>query len=74
MNGINKAIEQQGGLTALGASLGVSKGVVYQWKQRGQVPPPFCPEIEKLTCGSIRCEELNDSVDWAFVRNSRKRK
>jgi DNA-binding transcriptional regulator YdaS (Cro superfamily) len=74
MDGLLKAIKQQGGLTALGESLGVSKGVIYQWRKRGQVPPPFCPEIEKLTCGSVLCEQLNDTVDWAYVRKSNRRR
>jgi DNA-binding transcriptional regulator YdaS (Cro superfamily) len=72
MSGILKAIQQQGGPTKLGAALGVSKGVINWWKVRGQVPPAFCPEVEKLCCGSVRCEELNDTVDWAYLRGTKK--
>jgi DNA-binding transcriptional regulator YdaS (Cro superfamily) len=68
MSGLSKAIEQQGGLTCLATSLGLSKGVVFQWKVRGRVPPEYCPEIEKLTGGQVKCEELNDKVDWASLR------
>ena len=71
MNGLDKAIKHQGGLTALGAALGLGddgKGIVYQWKVRGRVPPKYCPSIEKLT--GVRCEELNNDVDWTFLRST----
>ncbi|MGD9946208.1 MAG: transcriptional regulator [Burkholderiaceae bacterium] len=55
----------------LGALLGVSKAAVGQWKQEGrQVPPEHCPKIERLTQGRVRCEELNDRIDWAYLRGS----
>ena len=72
MDGLIKAIERQGGLTALASALGISKGVVFQWKHRSQVPPEYCPEIEKLT--GVRCEELNDKVDWAYLRTKAERR
>lgn len=68
MSGLTKAIEQQGGMTALAKNLGLSKGVVFQWKVRERVPAQYCPEIEKLTGGVVRCEDLNDEVDWAYIR------
>jgi DNA-binding transcriptional regulator YdaS (Cro superfamily) len=70
MNGLKKAINKQGGLTALGRALGVSKGVVFNWTERGNVPAPYCPEIEKLT--GVPSEELNSEVDWTFIRNNQK--
>lgn len=73
MSGILKAIKQQGGPTKLGAALGVSKAVVNGWKVRGQVPPRLCPKIEKLSCGSVLCEDLNDTVDWEYIRGTKKR-
>lgn len=71
MNGLLKAIELHT-LTGLARQLGVTKGVVYQWRKRGRVPPQFCPEIEKITQGVVRCEDLDDSVDWAFIRKNRR--
>lgn len=54
----------------LGAILGVTKAAVGQWKQEGRrVPAEHCPKIEKLTNGQVRCEELNDRVDWGYLRN-----
>lgn len=60
------------GLGDLGKMLGVTKSAISQWKLEGRkVPAEHCPEIEKLTHGIVKCEELNSSVDWAFVRRSR---
>jgi DNA-binding transcriptional regulator YdaS (Cro superfamily) len=73
MNGLQKAIERHG-LTGLARHLGVTKGVVYQWRERESVPPEYCPEIEKLMLGEVKCEELNDKVDWAFLRANRRSK
>ena len=68
MNSIPLAIERLGGLTQAGQSLGVSKGVVFQWRLRGQVPAEYCPSIEKLT--GVLCEELNSKVDWKYLRSA----
>ncbi|MCY1530087.1 putative antitoxin of bacterial toxin-antitoxin system, YdaS/YdaT [compost metagenome] len=52
--------------------LGVTKGAVHQWTDEGrQVPAEHCPAIERITGGQVTCEQLNDKVDWAFVRSSR---
>ena len=56
-------------MEALGEKLGVTKGAVSQWKSEGRnVPASHCPEIEKLTSGQVKCEELNSDVDWAYLR------
>lgn len=68
MNGLNKAIALAGSMTSLAAALGVTKGVVFQWKQRGQVPAEYCPTIERLFPSKVICEELNSKVDWAYLR------
>ncbi|WP_109477782.1 helix-turn-helix domain-containing protein [Paraburkholderia sp. C35] len=57
--------------TTFAAQLGVSQGLVYQWLTgKRPVAAEQCPKIEELTGGEVRCEELNDRVDWAFVRAS----
>ncbi len=57
--------------TAFAKLLGVSQGMVYQWLAgKRPISADQCPEIEKLTGGEVRCEDLNDKVDWAFVRES----
>lgn len=60
-----------GSQAALGRALGVTKSAVGQWKEEGRkVPAEHCPTIERLTNGQVRCESLNDEVDWAYVRQN----
>jgi len=54
--------------TALADFLGVTQSAVSQWIDRGIVPAEHCPRIEKHFTGDIRCEDLNDKVDWAYLR------
>lgn len=70
MNGLGKAIKYAGSMVALGMQLGVTKGVISQWKRRGQVPASYCPVIERLMDRNVRSEELNNTVDWNYIRNS----
>lgn len=74
MNGLSKAIKHAGSMTALGVQLGVTKGVISQWKRRGQVPASYCPLIERLMDRGVRSEELNNTVDWDYIRKSRSTK
>ncbi|CAG2126855.1 hypothetical protein LMG31506_00206 [Cupriavidus yeoncheonensis] len=54
---------------AFAKKLGVSQGLVYQWiSGKRPVSAEQCPAIERLTNGAVTCEELNDKVDWAYVR------
>jgi DNA-binding transcriptional regulator YdaS (Cro superfamily) len=69
MNGIEKIIKYFGSLSRAARALNLSGyQVVQQWKVTGRVPPEHCPYIERLTNGKIRCEELNNRVDWAYLR------
>jgi DNA-binding transcriptional regulator YdaS (Cro superfamily) len=55
----------------LAEKLGVTRAAVQQWKLEGRrVPAEHCPEIEKLCHSAVRCEELNERVDWAWLRSS----
>jgi DNA-binding transcriptional regulator YdaS (Cro superfamily) len=57
--------------TVLAAHLGVTRAAVAQWKQPGRVvPAEHCPKIERFFEGDVRCEELNDRVDWNYLRQS----
>lgn len=58
----------------VGKELGVTQSAVSQWIQRGLVPAEHCPPIEKLTKGLCRCEDLNDKVDWGFLRQTSERR
>lgn len=66
-----KAIECFDTLSAFAAALGVAYQTVQQWAKNG-VPEKYCVEIEKLTNGIVRCEQLNDRVDWSYLRSTEK--
>lgn len=56
---------------AFAKQLGVSQGLVHQWLAgKRPISAEQCPVIERITNGAVTCEELNDKVDWAFVRGA----
>lgn len=58
-----------GGYAGIGRALGgISHRTVWAWHARGRVPKEYCPQIELLTGGAVRCEELNPDVDWQAMR------
>ena len=63
--GLAKAAANYATLADFARALGVRYQVVQQWFKNG-VPLEHCPEIEKLT--GVRCEELSDKMDWAYLR------
>lgn len=67
-NHVKNAIQKAGGTSVLATHLGVSYQAVQQWAKASRVPAEHCPKIERLTAGAVRCEELNDRVDWAYLR------
>lgn len=67
---LNAAIEQQGGITAFANALNLSgHAVVQQWRIN-RVPADHCPNIEALTKGAVRCEQLRPDVNWSVLRDS----
>ena len=70
MTPIEKAIAQLGGQTATARIFGVSPQATQQWSAQGRVPADYCPRIEHLTAGAVRCEELNDRVEWELIRGA----
>lgn len=68
---VKRAAALAGGYEGLAKLLGVTRGAVHQWTDEGrQVPAEHCPAIERITNSAVICEELNDKVDWAFVREA----
>ena len=66
---IDLAASIVGSQVALALALGVSKAAVNQWKAPDrQVPAEHCPAIERLTGGSVRCEDLRPDVAWDVLR------
>jgi DNA-binding transcriptional regulator YdaS (Cro superfamily) len=69
-NTLKDSINRAGGAAAVAAHFGISNTSVYEWIERGWVPPERCPQIEKFSNGQSRCEELNPKVDWEYLRLS----
>ena len=61
----------KGGFAGIGRELGgISHRTVWAWHSRGRVPQEYCPRIEEMTAGAVRCEELNPDVDWQSIRDA----
>lgn len=54
----------------LAKRLGLAPQVVNNWQRRGRVPADYCPSIERVTGGKVRCEDLRPDVDWGYLRAS----
>lgn len=67
MHPIKRASQIVGGQSRLAEELKVSKGRVSQWLTE-PIKAEYCPTIERLTHGQVRCEELRPDVDWAYLR------
>ncbi|WP_395406254.1 YdaS family helix-turn-helix protein [Pseudoduganella sp. UC29_106] len=67
---LKKALDDAGGVPKIAEHFGISTVSVYEWITRGSVPADKCPEIEKFSGGVVRCERLNDKVDWTYLRST----
>ena len=66
---LQRAIEVLGTQRALGDALGVKQAAVWCWLHRDKhVPAERCPDIERVTAGRVRCEDLRPDVRWDVVR------
>ncbi|WP_042295866.1 YdaS family helix-turn-helix protein [Paraburkholderia bannensis] len=65
---LRDAVKLAGGASALAEHLRLSRGAIYDFIRRGNFAPEHCPEIEKFSGGRVKCEVLNNTVDWAYVR------
>lgn len=44
---------------------------IWNWLNRDKiVPAGYCPTIEKICDGAVRCEDLNNKADWAYLRKN----
>lgn len=69
MNGIEHAIKWFGSQAAMASALGVTQPTISEWlRGERRVPAERCPQIEKLTAGDVRCEDLRSDVPWAVLR------
>lgn len=51
---------------------GIRQSHVSMWLHRGKVPADYCPTIERVTGGAVRCEELRPDVEWSVLRRLNK--
>ena len=65
---LKRAIQRLGGLRGAQTALGLkSYQVLQQWRLT-RVPAEYCPQIERITSGAVRCEDIRPDVDWAYLR------
>lgn len=83
MESLIKAIELCGGQASLAKRITenlpdivvepVTPQQVWNWLNRDKiVPAQYCPTIEKICDGKVRCEQLNQFADWAVLRESQR--
>jgi len=71
---LKKAIAKMGGVAATVRKLGLNgHAVVYQWT-KNRVPAERCIQIETVTEGAVRCEDLRPDLRWDVLRNSKDEK
>lgn len=65
---LNEAITAAGGLQAFAEKVRApSVSAVKAWKLT-RVPAEYCPDIERITNGKVRCEHLRPDVNWGVLR------
>lgn len=63
--------KQRGNATRLSRDLDVDQSLVSLWANGVRpIPAERCLEIEKITEGTVTCEELRPDVDWAYLRGT----
>ena len=55
---ITEIVEDCGGVAAMAAALDVSKRVVCNWRNRGDIPRRYWSDIIKLTGGAVGLAKL----------------
>ncbi len=55
---VQSVIEFFGGISSLAEQLGVTYQAIYRWKERNAIPPRRAIQIEQLTDGHFRREDL----------------
>jgi len=68
---LRRAAAVVGGQAALASRLGFkSRRNVWPWFNGRRVPAEYCPAIERLAAGAVRCEDLRPDVEWGVLRGS----
>lgn len=69
---LQRAIELKR-LSGLSAALDVKYQLIQGWlanDRRYITPAEYCPDIERVTGGAVRCEDLRPDVDWSVLRGT----
>ncbi len=68
---VQVACAMLGGPAKLAAALDCSVQAVCFWRDgQRRIPAERCIEIERITQGAVRCEELRPDVNWAVLRGT----
>lgn len=71
---IKLACSLMGGLTSLARAIGVTPPTVHQWITGARpIPLRRCMDIERITDGSVTCEQLRPDVSWISRGSSEER-
>lgn len=70
MHPIKRAANIVGSQQELARLMGVTKSRVSQWLTTDRIIADYCPRIERLTAGEVRCEDLRPDVDWGYLRGT----
>jgi DNA-binding transcriptional regulator YdaS (Cro superfamily) len=55
--------------SALARKIGVTPGFVSQWIcSRREIPVSRCIQIEAVTNGQVRCEDMRPDIQWEVLR------
>lgn len=66
---MERACSAAGSAAKLARLLSVTPAAVHQWKTGDRpVPAERCPDIERVTGGKVRCEDLRPDVRWDVLR------
>jgi DNA-binding transcriptional regulator YdaS (Cro superfamily) len=61
-------INHFGGKSALARRFEVTPWAVSKWSN--QIPAERCPDIESMSNGLFRCEEMRPDVNWGVLRKT----
>lgn len=63
-----RAIQTAGGVGHLAKALEVSDAAIGQWRDgKRPIPTDRCAQIERVTQGAVRCEDLRPDVVWTRI-------
>jgi len=67
---LRQAIKQLGGLASFSAAVDAPSTHAVRFWQQSRVPAEYCPRIERITAGAVRCEALRSDIEWNVLRST----